>query len=62
VSADPGELKSFHPRVVVEAANSYWEGWIIFGQMALIPAALTSLIGMSWIGIALFNAKRSKVI
>jgi hypothetical protein len=62
VSGEPGELKASNPRVIVEAGQNYWEDWIIFGQLALLPAALSALIGIVWIGVALFNARRSKQV
>ncbi len=38
VTQDASELNAAHPRLQVEAHWSYWENWIMLGQLAILPA------------------------
>jgi hypothetical protein len=49
VLRDGGDLNTAHPRIVVEAHPTYWEKWIILGQLALLVAGLFTLLGIGWI-------------
>jgi hypothetical protein len=53
------ELQSASPKMRVEAANFYWEKWVIYAQMSFLFAAVLAPIGIVVLGWGYF-ADRTK--